>query len=253
MSKTHLILPDPHAHPDFHNDRADWVGKLIKDLKPDVVINIGDAADMPSLSSYDKGTRAFQGRNYRKDIDAHLDFQERMWHPIKRSKKKKPYSIIFEGNHEHRIKRALNLSPELDGAISFDDLDFKRYYDNVVEYRGNGPGVKEIDGIHYAHFMVSGIKGLPVGGEHHAYTLLAKKHRSCVVGHSHLFDVCRRTSVGGSKINSVVVGVYQDYHSDWAGECNSLWDRGLVILNNVEDGEFGIQWVNLESLKREYG
>ena len=58
-----MIVPDPHAHPDFHNERADWLGKLIKDLKPDGVINIGDAADMPYLCSYDKGTRAFQGRS----------------------------------------------------------------------------------------------------------------------------------------------------------------------------------------------
>ena len=68
MSRTHLIIPDPHAHPDFHNERADWLGKLIKYLKPDVVINIGDAADMPSLCSYDKCTRAFGVRSYRKDI-----------------------------------------------------------------------------------------------------------------------------------------------------------------------------------------
>jgi hypothetical protein len=59
---THLVIPDQHAHPDFHNKRADWLGQLIKELRPDVVINIGDAADMPSLSSYDKGTKGFQGR-----------------------------------------------------------------------------------------------------------------------------------------------------------------------------------------------
>ena len=47
--KVHLCTPDVHAHPDFNNDRADWLGKLILDLKPDVVVNIGDAADPTSL------------------------------------------------------------------------------------------------------------------------------------------------------------------------------------------------------------
>ena len=82
MSKTHLIIPDSHAHPDYNNNRYDWIGKLILDLKPDVLINIGDTADMPSLSAYDKGKASFHGRNYEKDINAHLDAQERMWGPI---------------------------------------------------------------------------------------------------------------------------------------------------------------------------
>ena len=248
-----MIVPDPHAHPDFHNERADWLGKLIKDLKPDVVINIGDAADMPSLCSYDKGTRAFQGRSYRKDIEAHLDFQDRMWQPIKRSKKKKPYSIIFEGNHEHRIKRALDLSPELDGAISFDDLDFKRYYDEIIEYTGRTPGVHVCDGVHYAHFFVSGVLGRAISGEHPAYSLLTKEFVSCTQGHVHTADYSIRTTVGGRKINGLVCGVYQDYWSDWAGEVNKLWWRGVVIKRNVEDGTYDPQFIGMEALKREYG
>ena len=63
----HLVVPDIHAHPDHNNDRADWLGKLILDIKPDVVVNIGDMWDMPSMSSYDKGTKGFYGRSYRKD------------------------------------------------------------------------------------------------------------------------------------------------------------------------------------------
>jgi len=253
MSKIHLLIPDQHAHADFNNDRAVWVGKLIADVKPDVVINIGDAADMPSLSSYDKGTRNFYGRNYRKDIDAHLDFQDRMWQPVKRRKKKKPYSVVFEGNHEHRIKRALNLSPELEGAISFKDLDFDRYYEEVIEYNGNGPGVKKIDGIHYAHFHPSGVMLRPISGEHAAYSLLVKRFVSCTQAHVHTADYAIRTNADGIKIHGLVGGVYQDYWSDWAGEANKLWWRGLVVKRNVEDGCYDPQFISLEALRKEYG
>jgi len=253
MSKTHLVLPDPHAHPDFHNQRADWVGKLIKDIRPDIVVNIGDAADMPSLSSYDKGTRAFQGRNYRKDIDAHLDFQERMWAPTKRAKKKRPYRVVLEGNHEHRLKRALNLSPELEGAISFRDFDFNKYYDDVVEYDGNGPGSIEIDGVHYAHFHPSGVKLLPIGGEHGAYSLLVKRFVSSTQGHIHTADFAIRTNGDGKKIFGCIAGVFQDYWSDWAGVANKLWWRGLLVKRNVENGCYDPQFISMEALKKEYG
>jgi len=78
-AKTHLIIPDPHAHPLYHNDRADWMGKLIAEIKPDLVVNMGDAADLPSLSTFDKGKSSFHGQRYGADIESHLDFQERLW------------------------------------------------------------------------------------------------------------------------------------------------------------------------------
>ena len=115
--KTHLVIGDPHAHPDFSNDRADWLGKLILDLKPDVVVNMGDTADLASMSSFDKGKASFHGRNYQKDIEAHLDFQDRMWHPIKKAKRKLPHRVVLEGNHENRIKKAIQYSPELEGDM----------------------------------------------------------------------------------------------------------------------------------------
>jgi predicted MPP superfamily phosphohydrolase len=114
-----LVIPDAHAHYQHHNKRAEWLGELIADVKPDVVINIGDAWDMPSLSSYDRGRKSFQGRTYRADIDAGLDFQDRLWSRVKRRKKKRPLSVFCVGNHEQRIARAVDLQPELDGAVAY--------------------------------------------------------------------------------------------------------------------------------------
>lgn len=30
--KVHLVIPDSHAHPDYNNNRADWLGELIADV-----------------------------------------------------------------------------------------------------------------------------------------------------------------------------------------------------------------------------
>lgn len=256
MSKTHLIIPDQHAHPDFSNERADWLGQLIKDIKPDVVVNMGDAADMASLSSYDKGKSSFHGRNYEKDITSHLDFQDRIWHPVVKAKKKLPLRVVLEGNHEHRIKKALDKDPELEGArfgISFKDLGFEDYYQRVVEYEGQTPGTIEIDGITYAHYLVSGLLGKSVSGEHHAYSLISKYHASCTVAHSHCYDYSVRHSVKGNKIIGHVTGCYQDYWAPWAGEVNKFWSSGVLVKRNVEDGVYDHQWISLDSLRKEYG
>lgn len=250
--KTHLVIADQHAHPDHSNERADWLAKLIIDLQPEVVINIGDAADMASLSAYDKGKRSFQGRSYRKDIDAHLEFQDRIWAPVRARKKKLPYRVVLEGNHEHRVERALDLSPELEGTIGFKDFEFDDYYDDVVRYEGGTPGVIEVDGIQYAHYFVSGVKGLPISGLHPAASLIAKGHTSCTAGHLHLADWSSHTTLDGRKIAGAMCGVYQDYRSDWAGKVNDLWWRGLLIKQNVEAGQYDPCFVSMNTIRKMY-
>src|SRR3990167_6228227 len=252
MPRTHLVIPDSNAHYEHHNRRAEKLGRLIFDLRPDVVIHMGDSADMPSLSAFDKGRKAAIGRTYRADIDAHLDFNERLWHTYKKNKKGMPETWFLEGNHEFRIKRAINVQPELEGTVGFKDLELQRWYDNVIEYDGNIPGVGVIDGVHYAHYFISGVKGLPVGGEHAATTLLTKKYGSCTAAHSHVADWSARTSITGKKLFGCVAGCYLDYHTEWAGDANKMWWRGIVIKRNVEDGVYSPQFVSLEEIEKQY-
>jgi hypothetical protein len=208
---------------------------------------------MSSLASYDKGKRSAIGRNYRADIDSHLEFQDRLWSPVRAAKKKLPYRVVLEGNHEHRIEKALDLSPEFEGVLSFKDYDFDSYYDRVVRYNGGTPGNVDVDGITYAHFHLSGVMGRPVGGERAASSLLARKYKSCTQGHSHTFDYAVRTDANGRKLHGLVCGVYQDYDAPWAGEVNALWSSGVAIKRNVENGQYDLQWISLAALKADYG
>lgn len=247
-----LVIPDQHADPRQHNERADWLAQLIIDAKPDVVVNLGDASDMASLSSYDKGKRSFVGRNYRDDINCHLDFQSRVWDPVKARKKKLPFRVILEGNHEHRVEKALDLSPELDGAISFSHFEFPEYYDEVVRYQGATPGKITIEGITFAHYFVSGVMGRAISGEHPATSLLAKQYRSCVAGHLHLADFSIRTDAWGNKMCGLLAGVYQDYDPGYAGDAARLWWRGVVFLHNAESGSFDPEFISIERMKKNY-
>ena len=253
MSKVHVVIPDPHAHYRHNNDRAIWLGNLIRDIRPDVVVNMGDTADMPSLSGYDRGKRSFQGRTYAADIAAHGDFQERLWGTVRAGKKKLPRRITLIGNHEQRIDRAINIQPELAGTVDYKDLCLDKWYDDVVHYVADTPGVINVDGIHYAHYFISGVMGRAIGGEHPAHALLTHKHVSCTQAHSHILDRCIRTRADGRKILGLVVGVYQDYWADWAGEANRLWTPGVMICRDVEDGHYNDQWIGIEALRREYG
>jgi len=252
LSKTHIVIPDPHGHPDHTNERADWIGQLILDLKPDTVINLGDMYDMPSMAGYDKGKKSFWGRTFKKDIEAGLDFDERLWAPVRKAKKKRPRAVFLEGNHEFRLKRAIEMQPELEGTISFSDFDLKKNYDDIIEYSGGTPGHIEVDGIEYAHYFISGVMGRPIGGEHPAYSLISKNFTSCTCGHIHTTDFAVRTTPSGKRIQGLVAGVAQDFESSWAGEINKLWWRGVIVKREVEDGVYSPQWISLEALRAAY-
>ena len=212
----------------------------------------GDLADMPSLASYDKGRKSFQGRTYKADIEAALEFNTILWDTVRAAKKKMPYRVILEGNHEYRIKRAIDLQPELDGTISFDDFQFDKFYDKVVPYAGSSPGVITVDEIHYAHYFISGVMGRPISGEHPAYSLITKQYSSCSAGHIHTADYCIRTDAVGCKLYGLLGGCFFDYDATWAGEANKLYWRGCVIKDNVDKGTYDPKFISLASLKKDY-
>lgn len=254
MSRTHIVFGDVHCHPEHNNDRADLLSKLIIDVSPEVVINLGDQADMASLSSYDRGKASFIGRTYRDDVEVSRDFSERLWSPIRKRKKRLPYRLFLIGNHEQRIARALDLQSNLNGTIGYGDLALSEYYDNVVDYNGNTPGTINIDGLLYAHYFISGISGRPISSDvSPASALVSKNLVSSTCGHSHLFDYSVRNSANGNKLNGLVTGCFVDYDIGWAGESNKLWTRGVAICHDVENGNYDLEWVSLERLRKEYG
>ncbi len=244
--KTHIIVPDSHAHPDFNNNRYTWLGKLIADVQPDVVVDIGDFFDMASLCSYDKGKKSFEGRRYHRDIAAGVEAQDRMFKPIKARKRKLPRFVRCLGNHEDRINRAISLDPILDGTIGLNDLQSAEYGFEQYDYKT----LVNVDGVNYSHVLTSGVKGLPVTS---ANLMLAKQHESCTMGHAHTFDYSIQAKASGGHLHGLICGVFQDYHADFAGPANEMWRPGVVVKRNVEAGNYDLEWISLKRLMEAYG
>lgn len=247
----HLVFSCAHARPDQTNERADWLGDIIMAERPDVVINLGDLWDMESLCGWDKGTKAAIGRSYPLDIESGIEFNDRLFHKIKKSKKRLPRRVFIEGNHEFRVKKAIQENPHLEGTttgISFKDFDLGEYYDDVVEYDGTTPGIITIDGIHYSHYIVSGAMGRAIGGEHHAHSLLSKTHESCTVGHAHTLDYSCQMSTTGRGMMGLVVGTYQQDFPRYAGNSAKRWWRGCVLKHNVDQGMYDLETISIQSL-----
>ena len=258
MSKTHLVIPDSHAKPGVSNERYDWLGRFILDVKPDVVVNLGDMADMYSLNEYEKGTKGFiTTANYKADVDAVIDAQERLWEPTNkynkgksRAKKRGYYPLTYQliGNHENRILRALKYNPHLEGTISMEDLRYGEYNGKVVPYLTK----VVIDGIVYCHCIQSGNSSMMMGGRHQANSMLMQEHVSVTVGHSHKKDYKENVNGYGKRIHGLVAGCYFEHNESYASQSNDSWWRGVVLKRGVEDGDYEPQFIKLDDLKREY-
>lgn len=229
-----LIIGDPHAHPEYDNSRFTTLGKFIAREKPQIVVCIGDMADMPSLSSYDRGTKGFEGRRYKKDISAVIDAQKKMFTPIRRVRGYKPKLYMCMGNHEDRIVRAVNTTPELDGAIGLHDLKYEDFGWKVTPFKRS----VVIQGISFSHYFTSGVAGRPISSVHIGHALVTKLHCSAVQGHSHLFNHSEQTRPDGQKIFGLSAGCFSHprYTESWCQDTEYQWWRGVIMLEGL-DGE----------------
>ena len=228
-----LVIGDPHAHPDYDNSRFTKLGKFIAKEKPQVIVCIGDMADMPSLSSYDRGTRGFEGRRYKKDVKAVVDAQEKLFAPIKRMKGYKPKLYMTLGNHEDRINRAVNATPELYGAIGIEDLKYKEFGWHVTPFKK----CVTIKGITFSHYFTSGVAGRPISSVHIGHALVSKLHCSAVQVHSHLYNHAEQTRPDGQKIFGLSAGCYShpEYTESWCQDTEYQWWRGVIMLEGLDN------------------
>jgi len=259
MSKKILVIPDAHAHPDYDNRRFIALGKLIVDERPDTIVCIGDFADMPSLSSYDRGTRGFEGRRYNRDIEAARQANNYLWHALdtyneqqKRNKKAqyKPRKVMCLGNHEARIDRVTQSSSELHGTISMDDLGYEEAGWEVYPFMDK----VFIEGVGFSHYFASGVMNRPIGGEHIGNSLLSKNYMSSVQGHSHLYNHAIRTRADGQKMHGLAVGcfVHPEYTEGWCAGARHLWWEGVLLLDNVSEGDFSLRDITTKQLMEQY-
>lgn len=256
--QTILVIPDSHAAPNESLERFTWLGKLIVDKRPDVVLDIGDRADMPSLSTYDKGTKGFEGRRYQNDIKSVIEANKRLMKPLRKlqakqrhDKKKiyKPKLIITLGNHEQRIERAVNAEPILEGVLSYDDLGYAKDGWDVIPFLEP----VEVQGILFSHYFVSGVMSRPIGGVNSARSQAVKTHRSCVSGHSHLFDYAEEADAAGKCIQSLVCGCFVENNAPWnTDQAYSKWKSCVVILHRAVDGNYDMEVISIERLKEMY-
>jgi|GEM_PF-3579295 hypothetical protein len=254
--KTAVVFSCAHSDPSVSNERFDWLGELIWDVKPDYVVDLGDGADMRSLNSFDsaKAPKNFVSQSYQADIECYNEAMDRMRIKFKANKRKRPAYYGFEGNHETRIRRAIGMDPRIEGekyGISFKHLGTDTWFDEYHEYEHDAPAIHDYDGVSYAHFFTNGYR--PMSGVNHAAGILAKRFGSATCGHSHKRDMKIRDDVHPYGAIGLVAGCYKGAPEGWAGQMNKEWWSGVIIKREIENGMYEPEFVSQERMKATYG
>lgn len=252
---THAVIPDTQCKPGLDFSYLTWCGKYLAEKRPDVIIQIGDFADLPSLSTYDVGTRSFEGRTYKADVEASVEAMECLMAPIRAEQKRRvdgkkkqwnPRLVLTLGNHENRINRAVEHDRKLEGLISVDDLKYKDFGWEVIPFLE--PIV--IDGVAYCHYFTSGVMGRPVSS---ARALVQRKHMSCVQGHVQHTEISMTERRGdGTPIIGLFAGICYLHDESYLGPQGNLQHRQIWYNTQVSDGFYYPMGVSLEFLRKKY-
>jgi hypothetical protein len=257
MSRTAIVFTCAHSNPEVGNERFNWLGDLIEDIKPDYVVDLGDGADMSSLNSYDtRYPKAIVAQSYERDINSYNDAQSRLWDRYSLKKKRRPYRIGFCGNHEERINKAVSLDPRLEGSkygISFSHLQTDHWFDEYHPYHNSAPAIADYDGVSYSHYFSAGNYGTAISGLHHAYALLQHRHHSSTCGHSHKRGIYFRDSAYPRPLIGLVAGNFKGKEETWAGQSNNEWWSGVIIKREIDNGVYDPEFVSMERLRKAYG
>lgn len=256
LGKRILVIGDTQAKPGVDLSYMTLVGKYIVEKRPDVVVHIGDHFDFESLSSYDKGKKAAEGRRLVEDIKAGHEGMRLLFAPLKalqsqqrrfRKKVYQPRLVFCKGNHEARFDRMAEDDPALEGFVGTETLNLEKYGWEVH------PFLKpvEIEGIYFVHYLQNPMNGRPRTGT--AAAQLKAVGSSFVAGHKQVLDIAIADNQLDGKFRlGLINGACYDHDEAYKGYQGNNHFRGVVMLGEVEDG-FAIPVpVSLRYLRAKY-
>ena len=245
------VLPDTQVRPGVRTDHLEWAGKYIHEKQPDIIVHLGDHWDMPSLSSYDRGKGSAEGRRVAQDIESGNVALRVFTDSLVGRGKTRPRLVLLRGNHEERLERYVNDHPELAGAVGYHQFNDVSLGWEVVPFLQP----IEVGGVSFCHYFPRGSDG-SVGqtkrGAPSARAQLLREMQSCVAGHRQGLDLAVHTN-GKRTLRSIIAGsFYQHSEGYLSPQGNHHW-RGILLLNEVKQGNFCLLEVSLDYLRRRYG
>lgn len=239
---THIIIPDTQIEPGRFSEHIEWAAKYIQEqyaltenLK---IIHLGDHWNMGSLSSYDQGKGVMEGRRYLADIESGNEAFKPL---IPLAEFAECHFLL--GNHEIRINKAVNSDIQLEGLLTTDHCLTPGWEKHEFLECLN------IDSISYSHYFYNPNTSKPYGDN--PESRLKTLGRSFVQGHQQGLRFANRYINGNQQIG-LIAGSFYAHEENYMGPQGTGYWRGIVILNNVDNGQADPEFISIDQLCRMY-
>ena len=242
------VIPDTQARSGDDFAFLECAGKYIAAKRPDVVLHLGDLADMESLSTHEKdGHIRVEGTRYKDDLAAAQQANEALMSPIEKARAYKPTKILTYGNHENRIVRAIDADPRhLADVYSLDDLRYADYGWKCYPFLQ--PVV--IGGVAFCHYFPRGVMDKPIQSP---AILLRALHMSAVAGHQQGRDIAFGKRADGQPLTAIISGSFYEHNERYLSPFSNQHWRGMWMLHEVKDGAFDEMALSINYLRRRFG
>lgn len=248
--KRHLFIPDTQIRPGVPTDHIEWIAQAIVDYRPDVIVVAGDWWDFASLNGHvEPGSEALEGRRFAADVGAGNVAFAKLCAPMEAEQARKgnkwnPRKVFLCGNHEDRADRIASADPKWMGHVGSNhcnvrDFEWHPFLERIF-----------IDGICYSHYFQNSHSSRPIGGT--VDNRLNKIGSSFTQGHEQGRRVGDRITASGRTWYGLVAGSCYLHVEDYRGRQGQRHWRGIVVKNEVKDGEYDIMPLTLGYLCRRY-
>lgn len=248
----HLVIPDTQIRHGRINDHCRWAGLLAAEYDVTHVIHLGDHYDMESVSTYASPMER-EGLSIQNDIDAGDEAIRLIEKPLfdqheklrkHRRKSSLPELHFIHGNHEYRLNRFVAQHPQLARAIG----THKFSLDNWKQHIFLDP--LKLNDVSYAHFFCRSRGGRVMQstrGAASAEKQIKQEMCSCTSGHRQGFDYAQ-WQTQDRLLHGVIAGSSYVDNFDYLTPQGSRYWRGIIIKNDVFDGEYDLHKFSLHEL-----
>lgn len=248
----HLWIPDTQVREGVSTSHIEALGNYIEAKRFEKIICAGDWWDMPATSNFNTPHEQ-EGLRVIDDINSGNRAMRLLWKAVdKRNKKVRgwkhkqytPDCTFLMGNHEDHLSRLWEQDPRLHGLIGYDSLHLDRW--KVYDFLK----IVEIDGILYSHYFYNPKNGRPYAGM--IETRIKNIGQSFTAGHLQSFMYGELEVSNGRRRHGLISGAFYAHDEPYKGpQGNHHW-RGVIVKNDVRDGEYDIMKISLDYLLRKY-
>lgn len=224
-----VAIGDLHDAPDQKKHRFRWLGAYCRDKQPDSIIQIGDWLTFDSICKYDPND-TWGGQKQptlKEDLDSAADsfeaFEEGLGDDGWLNEKH-----ITLGNHEYRLERFANETPEVYGLLQ--EHLYSIFRDFGWSYSPYGE-IYFMDGVGFVHVPMNEM-GKEYGGKTAEKRIAADATFDIVMGHSHKAREHTAPKIGGDFVRVLNIGCAMEdgYVPPYAARSATGWTYGVYEL-----------------------